>query len=140
QGTPKEFLGVDLGIRNIASDSDGEVFSGDHVNGLRHRYARIRQRLQKKGTKSAKRLLKKRRHKEARFATDVNHRVAKMLVAKAKVTGRGIALEHLKGIRDRITVSKAQRRTHHSWAFHQLRSFIEYKARLAGVPVVLVNP
>ncbi|MEG7700632.1 transposase, partial [Listeria monocytogenes] len=33
QGTPKEFLGVDLGIRNIASDSDGEVFSGGHVNG-----------------------------------------------------------------------------------------------------------
>lgn len=140
QGTPKEFLGVDLGICNIAADSDGELFSGGHLNGLRHRYARIRQRLQKKGTQSAKRLLKKRRHRESRFVANVNHRIAKMLVAKAKDTGRGIAIEDLKGIRDRITVSKAQHRTQHSWAFHQLRSFIEYKARLAGVPVVLVNP
>lgn len=84
----------------------------------------------KEGHKVAKRLLKKRRHKEARFATDVNHRIAKKLVAKAKDTGRGIALEDLSGIRDRITVSKAQRRAQHSWVFHQLRCFIEYKARL----------
>lgn len=140
QGTPNGFLGVDLGIKNIATDSDGEVFSGGHVNGLRHRYARLRQRLQSKGTKSAKRLLKKRRRKESRFATDVNHRIAKLLVAKAKDTGRGIALEDLTGIRERVTVRKAQRRTQHSWAFHRLRSFIEYKARIAGVPVVLVDP
>ena len=59
---------------------------------------------------------------------------------KAKDTGRGIALENLTGIRDRITVSKAQRRNQHSWAFRQLRTFIEYKAKLAGVPVTLVDP
>ncbi len=70
----------------------------------------------------------------------MNHRISEMLVVKAKDTGRGIALEDLKGIRERITVRKAQRRTQHSWAFHQLRSFIEYKARIAGVPVVLVHP
>lgn len=140
QGTPKDFLGVDLGIKNIAVDSDGEIFSGGKINGLRHRHARLRQRLQSKGTKSAKRLLKKRRRKESRFATNENHRIAKMLVTKAKDTHRGIALEDLNGIRDRITVQKAQRRQQHSWAFHQLRSFIEYKALLAGVPVVLVDP
>lgn len=140
QGTPKDFLGVDLGIKNIAVDSDGEMFSGGLVNGLRHRHARLRSRLQTKGTKSAKRLLKKRRRKEGRFAANENHRIARMLVAKAKDTGRGIALEDLKGIRDRITVQKAQRRTQHSWSFHQLRSFIEYKARLAGVAVVMVDP
>jgi putative transposase len=28
----------------------------------------------------------------------------------------------------------------HSWAFGQLRAFIAYKAWLAGVPLVLVNP
>ncbi|WP_306307201.1 transposase, partial [Alicyclobacillus acidiphilus] len=81
-----------------------------------------------------------RRRKESRFVANENHRIAKMLVTKAKDTGRGIAIEDLKGIRDRITVRKAQRRQQHSWAFHQPRSFIEYKARLAGVPVVLVDP
>ncbi|MBX6722590.1 MAG: transposase [Dactylosporangium sp.] len=135
-----DWLGVDLGIANIAADSDGGTYSGGHVNGLRKRHAKLRARLQAKGTKSAKRLLKKRRRKEQRFARNINHVISKRLVAKAKDTGRGIALEDLKGIRERITVRKAQRRVQHSWAFHQLRSFIEYKARLAGVPVILVDP
>jgi IS605 OrfB family transposase len=137
---PDDWLGVDLGIVNIAADSDGQTYSGGQVNGLRKRHAKLRQRLQQKGTKSAKRLLKKRRQKEHRFATDVNHQIAKRLVAKAQGTGRGIALEDLTGIRNRTTVRKAQRRVQHSWAFYQLRSFIQYKARWAGVPVVVVDP
>jgi len=44
------------------------------------------------------------------------------------------------GIRDRMTVTKAQRRRQHRWAFHPLRMFIQYKAKLAGVPVVFVDP
>ncbi|MER3402118.1 MAG: hypothetical protein C4337_02170, partial [Armatimonadota bacterium] len=75
--------------------------------------------------------------KERRFARDVNHVISRRLVAKAKGTGRGIALEDLKGIRERISVLKAQRRVPHSWGFHQLGSFIEYKARLVGVPQAL---
>jgi putative transposase len=137
---PDDWLGVDLGIVNIAADSDGQTYSAGQVNGLRKRHQKLRQRLQKKGTKSAKRLLKKRRRKEHRFATDVNHRIAKQLVTKAQDTRRGIALEDLTGIRDRITVSTAQRRRQQSWAFYQLRQFIVYKAKLAGVPVVLVDP
>jgi IS605 OrfB family transposase len=66
--------------------------------------------------------------------------ISKGVVAKAKDSGRGIALEDLKGIRDRITVRKGQRRQHHSWAFNQLRQFIEYKAKLAGVLVKVVDP
>ena len=137
---PDDWLGVDLGLVNLAADSDGQTYSGDQVNGLRQRHARLRQRLQKTGTKSAKRLLKKRRRKEARLATDGNHRIAKQLVAKAQDTRRGIALEDVTGIRDRITVRRAQRRRQHRGSFHQLRSVIAYQARLAGVPVALVDP
>lgn len=136
----EEYLGVDLGIKNIATDSDGAVYSSGHLNGLRHRHAKLRQRLQKKGTRSSRRLLRKRRRKETRFANDVNHCISKSLVATAKGTGRGIALEDLTGIRSRTTVRKSQRRQHHSWAFSDLRAKIEYKAALAGVPVVLVDP
>ena len=135
-----EFLGVDLGIVNIAADSDGKTYSGNQVNGLRKRHAKLRSKLQAKGTKAATRLLKKRSSKEARFASHVNHVISKSIVAKAKDTGRGIALEDLSGIRDRITVRHSQRRQHHSWAFNQLRQFIEYKAKLAGVLVALVDP
>jgi len=137
---PDEFIGVDLGIKNIAADSDGIIYSGGQVNGLRKRHAKLRAKLQAKGTKSAKRLLKKRRRKEKRFATNTNHVISKKIVEKAKDTGRGIALEDLKGIRSRMTVRKGQRRQQHSWAFSQLRSFIEYKAKLAGVLIKLINP
>jgi len=134
------FLGVDLGVTNIAVDSDGEFHSGAHVRGLRRRHARIRRRLQSKGTKSSRRRLKALSGKEQRFATDVNHRISKQLVNKAKRTGRGLALEDLSGIRNRVRARKPQRRELHSWSFYQLRSFIEYKAELSGVPLALVDP
>jgi len=136
----KGVLGIDLGIVNIAADSDGETYSGGQVNGLRHRHRRLRSRLQSKGTTSAKRLLRQRRGKESRFAHDVNHCLSKRIVAKAKDTNRAIALEELKGIRSRTTVRKPQRATHSSWAFAQLREFVSYKAALAGIPVVFVDP
>ncbi|MFD5404047.1 RNA-guided endonuclease InsQ/TnpB family protein [Streptomyces griseorubiginosus] len=55
-------------------------------------------------------------------------------------TGRGIALEDLTGIRERVRLRKPQRATHSSWSFAQLGQFIAYKARRAGVPVVHVDP
>lgn len=139
--TPKDFLGVDVGVKNIATDSDGERWIGKELNGKRSRYAKVRSKLQSKGTKSAKRLLKKRGKKEHRFVTAVNHAVSKRIVQKAKDTLRGIALENLTGIRLRVTVNGSnQRRTIHSWSFNQLQSFIEYKAKVVGVPVIYINP
>lgn len=135
-----DFLGVDLGIVNIATDSDGTCHSSSAVNNVRTRHRRLRAKLQRKGTKSARRRLKKLSGKERRFATTINHTISKRIVTAAKDTGRGIALEGLKGIRDRVTARRAQRATLHSWSFFQLRTFIEYKARLAGVPVVVVDP
>lgn len=137
---PSGWLGVDLGIVNIATTSDGVVMAGRGLNRHRRRQQELRAKLQAKGTKSAKRLLKKRARKEARHATDVNHCISKQIVAEAQRTGRGIALEDLRGIRERARFRKPQRATLHSWAFHQLGGFVAYKARRAGVPVVHVNP
>lgn len=140
EGDPTEYLGVDLGRRNIAADSDGETFCGAHNASLRKRHARLRRNLQRKGTVSAKRLLSARRRKEARYAADLNHRISKAIVRKATGTGRGIAVEDLTHIRTRTTVQRSQRRAHHSWAFAQLRADLSYKAALAGVPMVAVDP
>ena len=137
---PSGWLGVDLGIVNIATTSDGQRHVGDHLNRVRHRNRRLRAKVQRKRTKSARRLLKHRRRKERRFATDTNHVISKRIVAEAERTGRGIALEDLKGIRSRVRLRKPQRATLHSWAFHQLGSFVAYKARRAGVVVVQVDP
>jgi IS605 OrfB family transposase len=137
---PTDVLGVDLGVKNIAADSDVTVYSGGHVAGLRFRHSRLRQRLQRKRTRSAKRLLKLRRRREQRFATNINHTISKRIVAEAQCTQRAIALEDLEGIRSRIKARQSQRATLHSWSFNQLRQFVSYKARLAGVPVILVDP
>jgi putative transposase len=131
---------VDLGVANIATDSDGVAYSGKALRATRRRHLALRRRLQAKGTKSAKRLLHKRRRRETRYARDINHCISKTLVGKAQDTGRGIALEDLQGIRDRITVRRAQRADLHSWSFHQLRAFIAYKAVMAGVSVRAVDP
>ena len=143
-----DFLGVDLGIVQLATTSDGEFLNHaagpkhSHVNQVRARYNRFRAKLQKKGTKSAKRLLRKRSGCEKRFAKDVNHCLAKAIVSTAQGTSRGIALEDLQGIRERAkrTVTKRHRRVLHRWGFFQLRAFIAYKAALAGVRVVYINP
>ncbi len=137
---PKGVLGVDLGIKYLAVDSDGEIHSGDKINQTRDRLDSLKARLQSKGTKSAKRHLKKLSGRTARFSKDVNHRISKQIVTKAKDTLRSVALENLEGIRSRVTVRKAQRRSLHTWNFGLLRMFVDYKAKIAGVPLVFVDP
>ena len=137
---PDGFLGVDLGVANIAVDSDKTIHQGKTVKRVRYRHRQLRRKLQAKGTRASRRRLKKLSGKEQRFAKWTNHNISKTIVAKAKDTGRGIALEELSGIRERITARKPQRATLSSWSFSQLRIFIEYKAKLMGVTVVAVNP
>jgi putative transposase len=140
EGEVEDVIGVDLGVINLAVDSDGTRYSGAHINSLRARHRRLRRRLQKKRTWSKLRLLKKRRRKERRFATWVNHNLSKRIVAEAQRTKRAIALEDLHGIRTRVRARKPQRATLHSWSFFQLRCFLEYKAKRAGVRVIVVDP
>lgn len=133
-------LGVDLGVSNIAVDSDGTIYSGKPLKGVRYRHRRLRRKLQTKGTLGARRRLRKLAGQERRFATHTNHVIAKRLVSTAERTKRGIALEDLKHIHTRVRARKQQRPILKSWAFHQLQRFVLYKARVAGVPVHFVDP
>lgn len=135
-----DVIGIDMGIVNIATDSDGAIFSSRAVNNVRFRHRRLRAKLQAKQTKSAKRKLRSLSGKEMRFAKDTNHVISKAIVQKAKDTARSIAIEELGGIRDRTQFRKAQRTQLHSWSFAQLRAFLEYKAKLIGVRVIPVDP
>lgn len=142
-GTPvktTDVLGVDLGIRNLATDSDGDRYTGEDVEVTRVRMQTKRAELQQIGTRSAHKKLQRVGKKESTFRKIVNHTISKRLVAKAKDTGRVIALEDLTHIRDRVTVTKNQRARHGGWSFFQLRGFVTYKATIAGVPLVLVDP
>jgi IS605 OrfB family transposase len=90
--------------------------------------------------KNIKRKLKALSGKERRFKANENHRISKQIVEKATDTGRGIGLEDLTGIRERTRFRKTQRDKMSKWSFAELRGFIEYKAKLAGIPVMPVDP
>jgi IS605 OrfB family transposase len=136
---PVDFLGVHMGIVNIATTSDGDNFAGAGLRRYRKRMAKVRAELQAKATKSAKKKLKARARKESRTIAHTNHTIAKTLVVEAERTGRGIGIEDLAGIRDRVRLPAAQRGELNAWSFHQLQAFIAYKARRVGVPVVVVD-
>ena len=133
-------LGVDFGIVNLAFDTEGRAYSGADVERIRQRFANRRKGLQRCATKAAKRRLKKLSGREARFRKHVNHCISKEIAANAERSRFAIAVEDLTHIRKRIQARKAQRSRLHGWSFAQLRSFVSYKARLAGIPVIAVDP
>jgi IS605 OrfB family transposase len=137
---PTDAIGVDLGVQNIAVTSDGEFYTSDQIESTRQWYSSRRAVLQSVGTKSAKRRLRQISKGQSNFQRNENHRISKSLVKEAKRTKRGIALEDLTGINTRTRVRKASRSKRMNWSFFQLRSFIGYKAKWAGVPVYLVDP
>jgi len=134
----KGVIGVDLGVKNIAVTSQGDVFSSEQLEKKRQQYHNHRQRLQKRGTRSAKRRIKTSGNKESKFRKDTNHVISKLIVSKAEGTRKAIALEELSRINKRVTVRKANRNERMSWSFAQLRSYITYKAERSGVLLVIV--
>jgi putative transposase len=137
----EEFIGVDFGIVNIATLSSGEIMSGKELETYREKRQKIRSSLQSKGTKGCKKVLKRLSGKEKRTTSIVNHTIAKKIVANAVQENKGIALEKLKGIRKSAN-NKGKKFCSRvgKWNFADLRTKIEYKAKLNGVPVIVVNP
>jgi len=135
-------LGVDLGIVNLATDSEGTRYSGATIKERRRKTERHVRLLQKRGTKSAKRRLKQISGRRARYRRDTNHCIAKTLVATAVVRKKALALENLTGIGQRASTgwNRAAKRELGKWAFADLGAKIAYKAAEAGVPVIVVDP
>jgi putative transposase len=140
-----DFLGVDMGTIQLATDSDGKHFDGADVEARRLHYPNKLQRhgaQQKREGKrplNIRRKLKKLSRRERRFKKDTNHCISKQIVETAKGSLRGVALENLSGIRE-TKFRKRQRGSMGKWAFAELRGFIEYKAKLAGVDGEIVDP
>lgn len=136
---PVGVLGIDLGIVNLAVDSDRQIFESKKVEQTRQHYNKQRSSLQKIGTRSAKRKLRKLSGKERRFKKNTNHVISKNIVSNAKGTTRAIAIEDLTNIRTRVTVNHGQLDRHSTWAFGELRKDIEYKAKGEGIPLIVVQ-
>jgi len=135
--TPEGVIGVDLGIVNVAADSEGNRYTGESIRKTRKKYRALRQELQAKKTRSARKRMAKRRKKESRFVRDVNHYISKTLVSMAHHRKKALALEMLNGIRERGNrLNRAMRTELNHWAFHQLKCFLAYKCKRAGVPLL----
>jgi putative transposase len=137
----EEFIGVDFGLTDIISTSDNTKHSADWINQYREKRQKVRSSIQRKGTRSSKRLLKRLSGKERTTATILNHTISKSLVKSAKEQGKGIAIEDLTNIRFASKRRNKKFRTKLGrWNFGQLRSFLEYKSLLNGVQLVVVEP
>jgi putative transposase len=136
------WIGVDLNTTGhllVASNPQtGKVLKlGKKGHHAHQKYKNIRKNLQKKRKYKAVKNLK---NKESRVIKDLNHKISKKIVKEAKEKKAGIVLEDLKQIRKTAKTSKKFRYALNSWSFYQLKTFIEYKAKLLGVPVVKIDP
>jgi len=130
-------LGIDLGVNNLAVTSDSRFYNSSKVKQVKRKFKYLRSKLQAKGTRSAKRLLKKLGGRETRYMAWVNHNISKSIVSN--FNGNKIIMENLKGIR-KTNRGKRMNYWISNWSFFQLQSFIQYKAEMNGIEVVRVKP
>jgi len=132
-----KIVGIDIGINHFAVTSDKRFFSYRKVRKQIFRFERLRSKLQAKGTRSAKRHLKKLSGREKRFKACFNHEVSKAIVSKLEA-GDTIVMERIKHIRR----GKKGRKYKwlNSWSFYQFQKFVEYKAIRKGIRVEYVSP
>lgn len=136
-------VGIDRGLRFLATtyDEKGKTsfVTGSAIISKRRKFKKLRQQLQSKGTKSAKRRLKAIGQRENRWMSGINHQVTKTLVDKY---GKGtvFTIEDLTNVRFATEkVAKTKRYEQVSWAFYQFEQFLLYKAELVGSTVVKVD-
>lgn len=129
-------IGLDRGLINLVTSSEGEIFGGKSVRKSQRKFLYLRKKLSTKGTHSAKRLLRKISGKEQRFSREINHIIAKKLASRSEV--KTYVIEDLTAIR-RQKRGKKMNKLLHSWAFKQFESFLAYKCEAAGISIEVVS-
>jgi IS605 OrfB family transposase len=101
----------------------------------------LRRRLQSNGSQSARQTLGQVSGRERRRVRHINHETSKGVVEEAcRIGAAKIVMEDLTDIRERIRARRRVRTRLNRWAFRELQSFVEYKARAVGITVEYVNP
>ena len=138
----RKVVGIDRGIINTAVTYDGKktrFYKGTEVKQKRAKFKAVRQSLQKRNTPSSRRRLKAIGKRENRYVSDVNHQLAKTLVAENE-RGVTFVLEDLSGVRNAsCRVRRKDRYVSVSWPYYDLQQKLEYKVSLAGCNVIYVD-
>jgi putative transposase len=148
--THQRVIGVDVGQRYLAVvarlDNGATFFPGKDVRAKADQYARLRKRVQRKGTRWATRRLLVIAGRQSRLKQATNHQISRRIVASHPHSL--IGLEDLTHIRDRTKgqrgkkATRKQRRANRhasAWALAQLHGFLAYKALRAGSMAVKVD-
>ncbi|MHA2225800.1 MAG: RNA-guided endonuclease InsQ/TnpB family protein [Candidatus Hodarchaeales archaeon] len=137
-----KWIGVDLNTTGhcavVGIPSNGKVHKlGKKALHIRKKYMQIRRMLQKRGVN---RQLGRVKRRESRIIKDLDHKVSRKIIEIAKECNAGIVLEDLKNIRKTTKARKSFKYSLNSWSFYQLKTFIDYKAKLLGIPVTYIDP
>ncbi len=148
--THTSVVGVDVGVRYLAVTSDttghASFHTGKRIVPKANHYARLRKRLQHKGTRSATRRLVVIAGRERRLKADANHVISKRIVNQHPHSL--IGLEDLTDIRERTRRRKGKKGSpkqrkanvaYSKWAFAELHGMLAYKALLHGSMVIKVD-
>ncbi len=130
-----ELLGIDRGLKNIVSCSNGFEVSGKTRNRVKRQRAFQRKCLQAKGTRSAKWRKRQLSGREKRFSLNENHIISKQLV---NLPYSVFILEKL----SKMNVKKHGKRFNRkisNWSYYQLEQLLRYKAEAIGKRVEYVD-
>jgi putative transposase len=139
---PQSFIGVDRNttghVAVTANPDTGKIEKfGKSALHIHRKYSAIRKRLQREGKF---RELKRVKDRESRIVKDLNHKISRKIVDMAQVQHAALVFEDLGGIRQTRKQHRSFKYALHSWSFYQLQMFVEYKAKLLGIPVLYVDP
>ena len=142
---PSHVVGIDRGLRflAVAYDESGSTtfIDGKDIMRKRDAFQHVRDELQSRGTRSAKRALNRISGRENRWMSDVNHRISKTLVRKYG-PGTLFVIENLTGVsfsEDNLALLAPKgKKDLRTWSFYQLEQFLAYKAAASGSRVLKV--
>lgn len=132
-------LGIDLGCRVNAATSAGNLYVDKKFNGEKRKLRFNKRKLQSKSkdSKSAKRHLKKLKHKEANKNKNFSHHLANKLIKDTKADT--LVLENLKSLK--VKKNKYENKNRISQVpIYQLKQILTYKALLNEKTVIEVCP
>ena len=136
-----KIVGLDRGVYNIVTTSDGVRYGAKDVRRVKRKYSHVRSELQEKGTRSAKRRLKAISGCEKRFVHDQNHCISKKLASTDGDVSIYV-LEDLSSMnmkRLRGKSNKTMRKWLSNWSYSDLEFKLAYKCNRNGIRVEFVD-